>query len=207
MLGLGAGGLALSSSGLSATWSKVTPRSQGTSDIKSETALKGLTDGNSFDIEGMSNTLLSVNDGGPINIQNTELSIEEVSSVASPSSGFNKLYFKSDDLLYKQDSDGNEKLVEEQVELYTTTVTATGGSQPAVDTTITGISPTQDESLTIDVYVDSDPSFNANYAFNYDYSLQWDDANSQLDLLLTVNWDTDPGSGNDVTLRVEVNKV
>lgn len=41
MLGMGAGGLALSSSAAGLTWSKITPQSQGTSDIKSSTVEDG----------------------------------------------------------------------------------------------------------------------------------------------------------------------
>lgn len=84
------------------------------------------------------------------------------------------------------------------------TITASGGSTPAFDSTIAGITATQTASVTdVAVYVESDPAFNADYAFNFDYGLQWDDSDGELDLLLTVNWDTDPGGGNDVTLRWE----
>jgi hypothetical protein len=86
----------------------------------------------------------------------------------------------------------------------TGTVTATGGSSPAVNTTLTNVSTTQTLDYWLTVHVDSDPSFNADYAFNYDYYHQWDDSDSQLDINLIVNWDTDPGSSNDVTLRWEV---
>jgi len=86
----------------------------------------------------------------------------------------------------------------------TDTVPATGGSQPAVNTTLTNVSTDQDLNYWLTVHVDSDPSFNADYAFNYDYYHQWDDSDSQLDIELIVNWDTDPGSGNDVSLRWEV---
>jgi hypothetical protein len=41
MLGVGAGGLALSSSAAGLSWSKITPQSQGTSDIKSSTVADG----------------------------------------------------------------------------------------------------------------------------------------------------------------------
>ena len=81
------------------------------------------------------------------------------------------------------------------------TVTATGGSTPAVDTTITGVSMSETATHTFDVFVDADPGFNADYAFNWDYGFQWDESDGEVDILLTVNWDTDPGGGNDVTLR------
>ena len=76
MLGLGAGSLALSSVAAGTTWSKVTPRTQGTSDIKSEVAMKGLTgSSSSFDIDGTTKTLFSVQDGGPVKVKNTSLKI------------------------------------------------------------------------------------------------------------------------------------
>jgi len=86
----------------------------------------------------------------------------------------------------------------------TGTVTATGGSSPAVNTTLTNVSTNQDLDYWFTVHVDADPAFNADYAWNYDYYHQWDDSQSELDIDLVVNWDTDPGGGNDVTLRWEV---
>lgn len=84
------------------------------------------------------------------------------------------------------------------------TVTATGGASPAVDTTLDNVTDQQTYPLFVFVSVDSDPSWNADYAFNYDWGPAWDDANSHLDMNLTVNWDTDPGSGNDLTLSWQV---
>lgn len=86
-------------------------------------------------------------------------------------------------------------------EVGTGTVTASGGSSPAVTTTLQNVALTQTSAHDFLVYVDADPSFNATYAWNFDYGFRWDNANSQVDINLTVNWDTDPGSGNDVTLR------
>jgi len=83
------------------------------------------------------------------------------------------------------------------------TVTATGGSDPAVDTAVT-TSLSQTDGFFVRVRVDSDPAFDADYAFNWEYGHVWDDGNSNLDIDLTVNWDTDPGGGNDVTLSWEV---
>lgn len=90
-------------------------------------------------------------------------------------------------------------------QLGTGTVMATGGATPAVDTVLTGVlsSPTQRYRGPF-LWIDADPSFNADYAWNYDYSHQWDDSDGEVDFDLTVNWDTDPGAGNDVTLRWEV---
>jgi len=86
----------------------------------------------------------------------------------------------------------------------TGTVTATGGASPAVNTSLTNVSTDQLLEYDFWVYVDADPSFDSDYAFNFDYGHSWDDANGELDIDLVVNWDTDPGNGNDVTLRWEV---
>lgn len=101
--------------------------------------------------------------------------------------------------------DGNGDLNASTVtQIATGTVTATGGSTPALNTTLQNVSTNQLLDYVFTVYVESDPSFNADYAFNFDYSHSWDDANSELDIDLVVNWDTDPGSSNDLSLRWEV---
>jgi hypothetical protein len=89
-------------------------------------------------------------------------------------------------------------------ELATGTITASGGSTPAVETTVQGVASDQLQLFDVMLGVAADPAFDADYAFNYDLSRQWDDTNSEWNLSITVNWDTDPGSGNDVTLRYSV---
>jgi len=84
------------------------------------------------------------------------------------------------------------------------TVTATGGASPAVEVHLDNVSDKQLLDYFVLVYVDTDPAFDAAYAFNFDYMHDWDDTNGTLDLDLVVNWDTDPGAGNDVALRWEV---
>lgn len=99
--------------------------------------------------------------------------------------------------------DGSDNLTPDTSD--TGTVTATGGSQPAVDTTVS-TSLSQTAAYDVILYVDSDPAFNADYQYNWDYGHVWDDSTSTLKLDLTVNWDTDPGSSNDLTLRWEAIK-
>lgn len=84
------------------------------------------------------------------------------------------------------------------------TFTASGGSTPAADVTQTGVTSDQTAQFDVIVSVDSDPAFNADYAFNYDVSRAWDDSDSEWDITITVNWDTDPGSSNDVTMKYSV---
>jgi hypothetical protein len=83
------------------------------------------------------------------------------------------------------------------------TITASGGSSPAADVTV-NTSLAQTDAYDVILYVDADPAFSADYQFNYDHSHFWDDDVSTLKIDFTVNWDTDPGAGNDVTLRWEV---
>ncbi|MFB6100263.1 MAG: twin-arginine translocation signal domain-containing protein [Candidatus Nanohalobium sp.] len=65
MLGLGAGGLALSSAATGVKWSVLQPQSSGTSDVEAETATQGVTNGNSFEITNSGNTLFSITGGTP----------------------------------------------------------------------------------------------------------------------------------------------
>lgn len=79
MLGLGAGGLALSSSAAGA-WSLVQPAGQGTSDVEAETATQGVTNGNSFEVTNSGNTLLSITGGTPgTTTFSTDLVVENAS--------------------------------------------------------------------------------------------------------------------------------
>lgn len=85
------------------------------------------------------------------------------------------------------------------------TATLSGGSSPALNTLLTNVSTNQTVNIcSVDIAVDSDPAFNADYGFNHDWSQYWDDTNSEVDVELTVNWDTDPGNGNDVTIAYAV---
>lgn len=86
-------------------------------------------------------------------------------------------------------------------------VTATGGAGepgPAVDTLLTNVTTDAALPYTMAVYTAADPSFDADYAYNFDYSHVWNESESHVDIDLTVNWDTDPGASNDTTLRWEV---
>ena len=81
-----------------------------------------------------------------------------------------------------------------------TTVTATTGSDPAVDTVITGIDSRETQTLT--VLVSPVGGANASYAFNHDWGRIWDETDGEVDIDLTVTWDNDPGA--DMNLDVFV---
>lgn len=87
----------------------------------------------------------------------------------------------------------------------TGTVTASTGSTPATDTVIaTGID-VEGFAYTFDLYTDPDTSQpDADYDFNHDYSHNWNDSAGEVEIDLTVNWDTDPGS--DVECKWELVK-
>lgn len=87
-------------------------------------------------------------------------------------------------------------------ELDNGTFTHTGGSA----TTYVAHGVTDDETAMFDVVVgvDSAPSWNGDYGFNYDWSRRWDDDSGQLDVLVSVNWGPDPGNGNDLELDYTV---
>jgi hypothetical protein len=87
--------------------------------------------------------------------------------------------------------------------LTTGSITLTSGSQPAFDGTLQGVTTDQTVKIVaINLYVGSDPSFNGDYAWNHDFGQKYDDANGEVDINLTVNWDIDPGS--NLTLQYEV---
>jgi hypothetical protein len=87
--------------------------------------------------------------------------------------------------------------------LATGSITLTSGSQPAFDGTLQGVTTDQTVKIVaINLYVGSDPSFNGDYAWNHDFGQKYDDANGEVDINLTVNWDIDPGS--NLTLQYEV---
>lgn len=82
------------------------------------------------------------------------------------------------------------------------TFTHTGGSSST--TTAQGVTTDQTKNLYVELGVDSDPAFNAAYAFDYEWDYSWDETNSEMDVVITATWSTDPGSGNDVTLDYEI---
>lgn len=92
-------------------------------------------------------------------------------------------------------------------EVDTATITLTSGNTPAFDSRVDGITGTQTKSLkSPDIYPDPNSSHpSADFGANFDTAYQWDESAGQVDLLITGNWDTDPGS--NVTYKVEVNEV
>lgn len=87
-------------------------------------------------------------------------------------------------------------------EVATGTFTHTGGGS----TTVTVEAVSSDELGTIDVVVGptESPSWDGDYGYNFDWARSWDDEHGQVDVVLTANWQTDPGRGNDLELRYGV---
>lgn len=81
-------------------------------------------------------------------------------------------------------------------------ITASGGSTPAFDGLL-GVAVEENTYLDVGL-APQDPAFNADYDFNFDWSREWDDTAQEMDVNVTVNWDTDPGGGNDVDLDWKV---
>ena len=88
--------------------------------------------------------------------------------------------------------------------LFTTTVTATGGSDPALD--VTAKDYTDDETLAVEptIKIEQSPTWSADYEFNVDHSVGWDTANGTQIMSIIVTWDTDPGVGNDLDLELQI---
>lgn len=88
------------------------------------------------------------------------------------------------------------------------TFTLSGGSSPAASETITGVSSSETSRPGSAVLnVDSTTSHSADYEFSFgsgDMSTLYDQSDGEWDVTLTVNWDTDPGGGNDVTVSYRI---
>jgi hypothetical protein len=77
-------------------------------------------------------------------------------------------------------------------------VTLASGSTPAFDGTLTNMFG--EEVTGFDVTVAPTNGLDDTYAFNFDDGRHWN--NGSWDVPLTINWDEDPGSDLDVTVRV-----
>ena len=86
--------------------------------------------------------------------------------------------------------------------LATGTFAHTGGSTSS--TTVQDVTTDETANLYVEVGVDADPSFNADYAWSYSWTDAWDDGNQHRDVTIDATWNTDPGSGNDVTLDYRI---
>lgn len=77
-------------------------------------------------------------------------------------------------------------------------ITARGGSQPAFDAELTNAFDTELDAF--DVTVAPTNGLDDTYGFNYDDGKKWN--NGSWDVPLTVNWDDDPETDLDLTVRV-----
>lgn len=88
--------------------------------------------------------------------------------------------------------------------LASTTATATGGSDPADEGVIPGVSVDQFDLLSVLHSTATDPAFDADYAASLDWWPEWDDSDGEIDIGYQLTWQTDPGSSNDVDYDIEV---
>lgn len=82
------------------------------------------------------------------------------------------------------------------------TITHTGGSPTAFS--VSGLTTTEASTLNVSVGVASAPAFAGDYAFNFDWSHRWNDTVGEVVVDIQLNWDVDPGSGNDVNLQYSI---
>jgi hypothetical protein len=76
-------------------------------------------------------------------------------------------------------------------------ITLTSGSTPAFDGTLTNMFG--EETTAFDLTVAPTNGLNDTYAFNFDDGKRWQ--NGSWDVPITINWDIDPGTDLDVTVR------
>jgi len=77
-------------------------------------------------------------------------------------------------------------------------ITLSTGNSPAFDGTLTEV--LDDQFTAFDVTVAPTSGLDDTYGFNYDDGRHWN--NGSWDVPLTVNWDTDPGTDLEVTVRI-----
>ena len=84
------------------------------------------------------------------------------------------------------------------------TFVAQGDERPAAEHTVVGV--TSDETQAVEVLLapDASPGFAADYDYNYEHTRRYDTGNDDVNVEIVVEWDTDPGDGNDVTLAYQV---
>lgn len=128
-------------------------------------------------------------------------SISKIGTFSDSDLGNPQDVFVQGDKLYVTDAQNDIFLIfGSRGVMATGTVTASTGSDPAVDTTINGVFSDQHWPFEFVVYLDPDAGqFNNSSAFNYDWSPAWDETNEEMDVDVVVNWDNDPGS--NMTLR------
>lgn len=104
----------------------------------------------------------------------------------------------ADDVADRRVYEGRDVLLASQ------SFTATGDTFPAAEVTLDGVTDDQFQTLDVVVQTDADPAFAADYGYNYEWTRTWDDTNGHIDITVQVNWDTDPGPGNDVSMTAHV---
>lgn len=80
------------------------------------------------------------------------------------------------------------------------TITLTGGISPAFDDVL-GLALSETEFFDV-VLASQGATFD--YAFNYDWGRTYNSSADEMDVNLTVNWDNDPGDGNDVSVDYKI---
>lgn len=83
--------------------------------------------------------------------------------------------------------------------------TQTGGGSTTQSYTITGVSTNEVQKIAdVLVYPSGTTSFSADYSISHTWERQYDDSDGEVDIIVDVTWETDPGNGNDVDLDYEI---
>lgn len=81
---------------------------------------------------------------------------------------------------------------------------ASGGGRPAADHTVVGVETDETQGVEVLLRPASSPTWAGDYDYNYEVARNYDASDGEVDVNIVVEWETDPGSGNDLTLDYDI---
>lgn len=88
----------------------------------------------------------------------------------------------------------------------TGSLTVLGGSGSSTSR-VSGVSTDEFAEFDISVSTDSTTFTGVDYGYSVEWWTEWDSTAGELDVVFQIDWQTDPGAGNDVTLSYTVREV
>ncbi len=87
--------------------------------------------------------------------------------------------------------------------LFTGNTTFLGGGGASV-LRVPGVTTDETAQLNVSTYVSATNFSGIDYAYADDWWPEWDNADGELDVLIQLDWQTDPGNGNDITVNYTI---